>query len=56
MEKDYAQIRAEARIAETKAMRRESMKYFTVSVVVVLFVLLVWQLAVQFHLVSTRFF
>ena len=41
MEKDYAQIRAEARIAETKAMRRESMKYFTVSVVVVLFVLLV---------------
>ena len=56
MEKDYAQIRAEARIAETKSMRRESMKYFTVSVVVVLFVLLVWQLAVQFHLVSTRFF
>lgn len=56
MEKDYAQIRAEAKIAETKAMRKQAVKYLTISIVVVILVLTVWQLAVEFELVSTRFF
>ena len=55
MEKDYDQIRAEARSSELKAIRRDTVKYLLISAVSVLFVLLVWQLAVQFHLVSTRF-
>ena len=56
MEKDYAQIRAGAKVAETKAIRRDALKYLTISIVVVILVLLVWQLAVEFKLVSTRFF
>lgn len=56
MEKDYSEIRAEAKIAETKAIRKDKIKYLITSVMVVLFVLLIWQLAVQFHWVSTRFF
>ncbi len=56
MEKDYAQIRAEAKHAETKALRRETAKYLTISIVVVIMVLTAWQLAVDFGLVSTRFF
>ncbi len=56
MEKDYAQIRAEAKIAETKALRRETAKYLTISIVVIVLVLTAWQFAVDFKLVSTRFF
>ena len=56
MEKDYAQIRAEAKIAETKAIRKEAAKYLMISIVVVAFVLTAWQLAVQLGMVSTRFF
>lgn len=56
MEKDYAQIRAEAKSAETKAMRKDAVKFLTISIVVVILVLTVWQLAVSLGLVSTRFF
>ncbi len=53
---DYEKIRAEARTAEIQAIRKQKVKYLTISVVVVLLVLLIWQLAVSFELVSTRFF
>lgn len=56
MEKDYAQIRLEAKIAETRAARKDAIKYLTISIVVILLVLTVWQLAVMLNLVSTRFF
>lgn len=56
MEKDYAKIRAEAKSAETKAMRTETVKFLAISIVVVILVLTAWQLAVSFGLVSTRFF
>lgn len=56
MQADYDQIRAAARAAENKAIHRSKMKYFAISVAVVLLVLLVWQLAVQWGLVTTRFF
>ncbi len=56
MQADYDQIRAAARAAESKAIRRNRMKYFVISVAVVLLVLLLWQLAVQWGLVTTRFF
>lgn len=56
MEKDYAKIRAEAKSAETKAMRAETVKFLAISIVVVILVLTAWQLAVSFGLVSTRFF
>lgn len=56
MEMDYEKIRAEARAAEIRAIRKDRIKYLSISVVVVLLVLLVWQLAVKFQLVSTRFF
>ena len=41
MEKDYAQIRAEAKSAETKAMRKDAVKFLTISIVVVILVLTV---------------
>ena len=56
MEMDYEKIRAEARAAEIKEIRKNRVKYLSISVAVVLLVLLVWQLAVKFQLVSTRFF
>lgn len=56
MEKDYDQIRAEARVSELKAIRKDKLKYLLISIASVLFVLIVWQLAVEFKLVSTRFF
>lgn len=56
MDKDYAKIRSDAKVAEAAQRRRTSIKYFAISAVVVIAVLLVWQLAVQFELVSTRFF
>lgn len=56
MEMDYEKIRAEARTAEIKEIRKNRVKYLSISVAVVLLVLLVWQLAVKFQLVSTRFF
>lgn len=56
METDYSKIREQARSAELKATRREALKYLLISVVVVLLVLAVWQLAVDFKWVSTRFF
>ena len=56
MERDYSQIRAEAKVSETRAIRAKSAKYLITSIAVVLLVLVVWQLAVQLHLVSTRFF
>ncbi|MEA5151099.1 MAG: ABC transporter permease [Oscillospiraceae bacterium] len=56
MEKDYAKIRAEAKLAETRSRHREAMRYLTISIVVIAAVLLAWQLAVQLGLVSTRFF
>lgn len=56
MEMDYEKIRAEARAAEIKEIRRNRVRYLSISVAVVLLVLLVWQLAVKFQLVSTRFF
>ena len=56
MEMDYEKIRAEARTAEIKAIQKQKIKYLSISVIVILAVLLVWQLAVQFELVSTRFF
>lgn len=56
MEMDYNKIRAEARAAEIKAIRKQKIKYLSISVAVVLLVLLVWQLVVQMGLVSTRFF
>lgn len=56
MENDYSQTRAAAKIAETRAMRRDEIKYLATSIAVVLALLAVWQLAVQLQLVSTRFF
>ena len=56
MEKDYAQIRAEAKISETRALRKEKLRYLAISIIVVILVLLVWQMAVDYKLVSTRFF
>lgn len=56
MDKDYSQIRADAKAREAAARRRSSIKYLAISVAVVAVVLIVWQLAVQFGLVSTRFF
>ena len=56
MEMDYAKIRAEARTAEIKTIRKQKMKYLSISIVVVLLVLLVWQVVVKLGLVSTRFF
>ncbi len=56
MERDYSQIRAEAKVSETRAIRAKSAKYLITSIAVVLLVLVVWQLAVQLYLVSTRFF
>ncbi len=56
MEKDYAQIRAGARASELKAIRKDKLKYLLISIATVLFVLIVWQVAVEFKLVSTRFF
>ncbi len=56
MQAEYDQIRDAARAAESKAIRRNRMKYFVISVAVVLLVLLLWQLAVQWGLVTTRFF
>ncbi len=56
MDMDYETIRAEAKAAETRAIRTEKLKYLSISVAVVLLVLLLWQLAVQFQLVNTRFF
>ena len=56
MEMDYNKIRAEARAAEIKAIRKQKIKYLSISVAVVLLVLLVWQLVVQMGLVSTHFF
>ena len=54
MDMDYETIRAEAKAAETRAIRTEKLKYLSISVAVVLLVLLLWQLAVQFQLVNTR--
>ena len=56
MEMEYEKIRAAAKSKETRAIRAEKLKYLFISAAVVLLVLLVWQLAVQLHLVSTRFF
>ncbi len=56
METDYALIRERARKAELKARHFESLKYLAISIVVVLFVLIIWQLAVDNKWVSTRFF
>jgi len=56
MEMDYEKIRAEAKAAETRAIRAERIKYLSISIAVALLVLLAWQLAVRFQLVSTRFF
>lgn len=56
MEKDYAQIRAEAKISETRALRKEKLRYLAISIIVMILVLLVWQMAVDYKLVSTRFF
>lgn len=56
MENDYSQTRAAAKIAETRAMRRDEIKYLATSIAIVLALLAVWQLAVQLQLVSTRFF
>ena len=42
MEMDYNKIRAEARAAEIKAIRKQKIKYLSISVAVVLLVLLVW--------------
>lgn len=53
---DYKKIKADAKAAELNAIRKDKIKYLSISVMVVFFVLLVWQLAVQFELVSTRFF
>lgn len=53
---DYEKIKADAKAAELNAIRKDKIKYLSISVMVVFFVLLVWQLAVQFELVSTRFF
>lgn len=56
MNMDYAKIKEDAKIAEVKAIRKDRIKYLSISVVVVLLVLLVWQLVVHFGLVATRFF
>lgn len=56
MEMDYAKVRAQAKLAQTRALRTEKIKYLSISIAVLLFVLLVWQVSVQFQLVSTRFF
>lgn len=56
MQKDYAVIRAKAKIAETNKLRKERIKFISISIAVVIIVLFVWQLVVQFELVSTRFF
>lgn len=53
---DYEKIKADAKATELNAIRKDKIKYLSISVMVVFFVLLVWQLAVQFELVSTRFF
>lgn len=53
---NYEQIKADAKAKELKAIRKEKIKYLSISVIVVLCVLLLWQLVVQFELVSTRFF
>ena len=45
MDMDYETIRAEAKAAETRAIRTEKLKYLSISVAVVLLVLLLWQLA-----------
>lgn len=56
MEMEYEKIRAAAKAKETRAIRTEKLKYLFISAAVVLLVLFAWQLAVQLHLVSTRFF
>lgn len=56
MEMDYGKIRAQAREAEIRSIRTQRIKYLSISVIVVLLVLLVWQLCVQLDLVNTRFF
>ena len=43
MDMDYETIRAEAKAAETRAIRTEKLKYLSISVAVVLLVLLLWQ-------------
>lgn len=56
METDYNLIRENARKSELQSRRRESLKYLSISILVVLLVLVVWQLAVENKWVSTRFF
>ncbi|MGI5936145.1 MAG: ABC transporter permease [Oscillospiraceae bacterium] len=55
MEMDYGKIRAQAREAEIKSIRSQRIKYLSISIVVVLIVLVVWQLCVQYSIISTRF-
>ncbi len=56
MEPDYNIIREQARANELRSTRREALKYLMISIVVVLLVLVMWQMAVEFKWVSTRFF
>lgn len=56
METDYNLIREKARESELQSRRRENLKYLLISIVVVLLVLVIWQLAVENKWVSTRFF
>lgn len=56
MDSNLAQVREDARRAELGVIRRTRLRYLSISVVTVAAVLLVWQLAVQFGWVSTRFF
>ncbi len=56
MEKDYSVIREQARAAELQEIRTTRVKYLGISIFTVLFVLAIWQTAVSFHWVSTRFF
>lgn len=53
---DLIKKREEARTAELHDIRKQRIKYLTISIVVVLLVLVVWQLAVSMKLVNTRFF
>ena len=56
METDYNLIREKARESELQSRRRENLKYLLISILVVLLVLVIWQLAVENKWVSTRFF
>lgn len=53
---DFSAVRESARIAEYHDLRKKRIKYLAISIASVLFVLILWQMAVSFHWVSTRFF